>query len=97
MSNNRIRTRIQDHLQFVQQRSEEKGKLKYINRNYQFPVMTRQEIELFINPLENVKQTDKNTMEVAYADTPDPEFNGDRQQLMPAAPKKSKSGQLQLF
>jgi len=97
MSNNRIRTRIQDHLDFVQQRSEEKGRLIYINRYYQFPVMTRQEIDLFINPLKNVKQTDKNTLEVAYADTPDPEFNGDRQQLMPVAPEKLKSGQLQLF
>ena len=97
ISNDRIHSRIQDHLQFVQKRSEEKGNLKYVNRHYQFPVMTRQEIELFINPLESVKQTDKNTMEVAYADTPDPEFNGDRQQLMPAAAKKSKSGQLQLF
>jgi DNA modification methylase len=97
LSNNRIRTRIQDHLKFVEQRSEDKGKLKYINRNYQFPVMTRQEIEIFINPLESVKQIDTNTMEVAYADTPDPEFNGDRQQLVPATAKKTESGQLQLF
>ena len=97
ISNDRIHTRIQDHLQFVQKRSEEKGKLKYVNRHYQFPVMTRQEIELFISPLESIKQTDKNTMEVAYADAPDPEFSGDWQQLMPAASKKSKSGQLQLF
>jgi DNA modification methylase len=97
ISNDRIHTRIQDHLQFVQKRSEEKGKLKYVNRHYQFPVMTRQEIELFISPLESVKQTDKNTMEVVYADTPDPEFSGDCKQLMPAASKKSKSGQLQLF
>jgi DNA modification methylase len=97
MSNNRIHTRIQDHLQFVQKRIEEKGKLKYINRHYQFPIMTRQEIELFINPLESVKQTDTNTMQVAYADTPDQEINGDLQQLLPAAAKESKSGQLQLF
>jgi DNA modification methylase len=97
ISNNRIRTRIQDHLHFVQKRSEEKGELKYINRNYQFPVMTRQEKELFINPLESVKQTDTNTMEVAYADTPDREFAGDRQQLVPAAANKSQAGQLQLF
>ena len=51
--------------------------------------MTRQEVELFINPLKSVQQTAKNTLEVAYADTPDPEFNGDRQQLVPAAAKKS--------
>jgi len=97
MSNNRIHTRLQDHLQFVQKRIEEKGPLKYINRSYQFPVMTRQELELFISPLETVNQTDKNTMEVVYADAPDHNFEGDWQQRMPAAAKKSKSGQLQLF
>jgi len=96
-SNDCIRQRINDHLAFVEAREADKGKLKYINRHYQFPVMTRQEVELFINPLKSVQQTAKNTLEVAYADTPGPEFNGDRQQLMPAASKKSKSGQLQLF
>lgn len=96
-SNDRIHQRINDHLAYLESRSDDKGKFKYINRNYQFPVMTRQEIELFINPLESVKQTDKNTMEVAYADTPDQEFNGDWQQLVPAAAKKSRSDQLQLF
>ncbi len=96
-SNDCIRQRINDHLAFVESREADKGKLKYINRHYQFPVMTRQEGELFINPLKSVQQTAKDTLEVAYADTPDPEFNGDRQQLVPADAKKSKSGQLQLF
>ncbi len=96
-SNDRIHQRIHDHLAYLESRSDDKGKFKYTNRHYKFPVMTRQEVELFINPLESFKQTDKNTMEVEYADAPDPEFNGDWQQLMPAGPKKSKSGQLQLF
>ncbi len=96
-SNDCIRQRIHDHLAYVESRLADKGKFKYINRQYQFPVMTRQEVELFINPLESVKQSGKNTLEVAYADTPDPEFNGDRQQLIPAAATKSKSSQLQLF
>ena len=96
-SNDCIRQRINDHLAFVESRLADKGKLKYVNRHYQFPIMTRQEVELFINPLESVRQTGKNTLEVAYADTPDPEFNGDRQLLVPAASPKTKSGQLQLF
>jgi DNA modification methylase len=96
-SNDRINQRIHDHLVYLESRSNDKGKFKYINRHYKFPVMTRQEVELFINPLECVKQTDQNTLEVEYADAPDQEFNGDWQQLMPAASKKSNSGQLQLF
>jgi len=98
-SNDRIHQRINDHLAFVASRLADKGEFKYINRHYQFPVITRQEAELFINPLTRVEQTGEDALEVAYADTPDPQFNGDRQQLIPAAaPKsKSKSGQLQLF
>ena len=44
-----------------------------------------------------IKKLKENTMEVQYADIPDQEFNGDWKQLMPASPKKSRSGQLQLF
>ena len=96
-SNNRIHQRIDDHLAYLESRSDDKGKFKHINRHYQFPVMTRQEVELFINPLASIKEINKNTTEVAYADTPDPDFNGDRQLLVPAASPKTKSGQLQLF
>ncbi len=97
ISNDRIHNRIQDHLQFVQKRLEEKGELKYINRHYQFPVMTRQEVELFINPLESVKEIDEITMEVAYANIPDKDFGGNRKELTPSRPKKSKASQLELF
>ncbi len=49
-SNDRIHHRIQNHLEFVQKRSEDKGNLKYINKHYLFRVMTRQEVELFLIP-----------------------------------------------
>jgi DNA modification methylase len=97
-SNDRIHQRIHDHLAYLESRSHDKGKFKYTNRHYKFPVMTRQEVDLFINPLESIKQTDKNTMEVGYAEVPGRKFNGDWQQLIPARRKKSKkTGQLQLF
>jgi DNA modification methylase len=96
-SNDRIRQRINDHLDYLKSRSDEKGKFKYTNRHYRFPVMTRQEVELFFNPLESIKQTAKNTMEVMHADAFDQDFSGDWPQLMPAPAKKSKASQLQLF
>ena len=96
-SNGRIQQRMHDHLAYLDSRKDEKGKFKYLNRHYKFPVMTRQETELFINPLKSITPTDKQTMEVKYADIPDPEFDGDWEQLIPPASKKSKSGQLQLF
>jgi hypothetical protein len=60
-------------------------------------VITRQEIELFFNPLDNIKQIDENSMAVTYSDVPLENFEGDWQELSPARPKKPKAGQLQLF
>ena len=96
-SNDRIHHRIQNHLEFVQKRSEDKGNLKYINKHYKFPVVTRQEVELFFNPLENIEQIDGNTMAVMYAEVPQENFEGDWQELAPSRAKKTKAGQLQLF
>ena len=96
-SNDRIHHRIQNHLAFVQKRSEDKGNLKYVNKHYKFPVMTRQEIELFFNPLKNIEQIDGNTMTVTYSEVPQENFEGDWKELAPSQAKKSKGGQLQLF
>jgi DNA modification methylase len=96
-SNDRIHHRIQSHLEFVRERTKEKGNLKHLNKHYKFPVMTRQEIELFFNPLESIKQNDRSTMEVTYSDVPQENFEGDWQELAPSLAKKPKDGQLQLF
>jgi DNA modification methylase len=96
-SNDRIRQRIQNHLEFVRERSKEKGNPKYLNRHYKFPVITRQEIELFFNPLDNIEQIDENSMAVTYSDVPKENFDGDWQELTPSRAKKPKAGQLQLF
>jgi DNA modification methylase len=96
-SNDRIHRRIQNHLEFVQKRSGDKGNLKYINKHYKFPVVTRQEVELFFNPLENIEQTAGNTMVVMYSDVPQENFQGDWKELTPSRAKKTKAGQLQLF
>jgi len=95
--NGRISHRIQDHLDYLKARSDDKTKFKYVNRHYQFPVMTRQEVELFINPPETIERTDKGAIEVTYADAADRPSNGDWKQHMPAGPKRSKSAQLKLF
>ena len=96
-SNDRIHHRIQSHLEFVRERTRERGNLKYLNKHYKFPVMTRQEIELFFNPLESIKQNDRSTMEVTYSDVPQENFEGDWRELAPSLAKKPKDGQLQLF
>ena len=75
-SNDRIQKRIQSHLDYLEKRADAKDKFKYLNKHYNFPVMTRQEIELFFNPLENIKQLNGNTIEVQYADAPELYPNG---------------------
>jgi hypothetical protein len=71
-SNDRIQQRIQNHSDYLETRADVKRKFKYLNKHYNLPVMTRQEIELFFNPLESMKQLNGNAMEVQYADAPEP-------------------------
>ncbi len=96
-SNAHIHQRLRNHIAFVEERRKEKGRFKYINKPYQFPVITRQEQELFFNPLQEVNQCDEFTMEVDYLDVPGEDFSGDWLDLMSDLSKKPASGQLELF
>lgn len=49
VSNEIISERIKNHIAFTKDYEETKGRLKYKNSKYGFPVMTRQEAELSIN------------------------------------------------
>ena len=69
-ANSRINQRIENHKAFVAQRLKEKYEFKHHNRYYDFPVMTRQEVDLFFNPLKTLEKIDDITLEVAYTDTP---------------------------
>jgi DNA modification methylase len=95
-SNNRINQRIRDHIDFIDRRSKEKYKFKHVNKHYDFPVMARQEVDLFFNPLESVERIDDRTMEVTYTATPESDFRGDRKELIPTRTKKG-DNQLKLF
>ncbi|MBE3116937.1 site-specific DNA-methyltransferase, partial [Candidatus Bathyarchaeota archaeon] len=53
-SNRLIENRIENHLQFVQERTRVKGPLGYLNKVYGFPVMTSQEVELVFDELEKI-------------------------------------------
>jgi DNA modification methylase len=94
--NNRINQRIRNHLDFIDQRSKENYNFKHSNQHYQFPVMTRQEVELFFNPLTSVERIDEHTMEATYTVTPDKYFKGNRKELIPPRTKKT-GNQLELF
>jgi len=96
-ANERIHQRIQDHLEFVQTRCAENKPPANLNRYYQFAVVTRQETDLFFNPLESIRPMEPNAFEVAYSDTPTGDFNAGLKHLLPPRNKKLPARQLHLF
>jgi DNA modification methylase len=68
-ANQILKKRIEDHLLFVKEREKIK-KLGYVNKNYGFPVMTRQETELIFNEIATTKTKKDDTVEVEYLDEP---------------------------
>lgn len=58
--------RLENHRKFVDQCLTTQRSLKYINKPYQFPVVTRQEVNLFLNPMVSAKMIDDNSLEVTY-------------------------------
>ncbi|MEM2109675.1 MAG: site-specific DNA-methyltransferase [Candidatus Odinarchaeota archaeon] len=64
--NTYIEERLRKHMDFTQQYVKTRGQLKYINRNYDFPVMTRQEEKIILPVIKRILQTDSNTFIVEY-------------------------------
>lgn len=69
--NNYNKKRMDRHLEFVEERTKTKGELKYVNKVYKFPVMTRQELEIVFHNLTEVKKVDNNLFEAYYEAHPD--------------------------
>jgi DNA modification methylase len=88
-SNMCVQTRIEKHQQFVEDHFETKGGFKYLNNPYGFPVITRQEIDLFINPLQSVKIKDATSFEIAYTDKPAEKSGEDWEKYISAGQLKS--------
>jgi hypothetical protein len=62
-----IQNRLNDHLNFVNIREKEKGKLKHKSNVYGFSVMTSQEKNLVLNQIAKiVKKDNSNEFEVEY-------------------------------
>ncbi|MBY8999461.1 MAG: site-specific DNA-methyltransferase [Candidatus Heimdallarchaeota archaeon] len=59
--------RIQRHIEYVSKRNENQNKIKYINKHYGFPVITKQELEFKLNILKEVR-IDEDSFEVEYVD-----------------------------
>lgn len=51
LSNNIINNRLERHKQFIKEKIEKNYDFKYVNKKYNFPVMTNQERELYFNKI----------------------------------------------
>jgi DNA modification methylase len=74
--NKRINQRLKKHFEFVESRFNSRGKFKYANKRYLFPVVTRQELDIILNEVKDVRIIDEKTVEASYSETPQSEFCG---------------------
>jgi len=69
-ANEKIKNRIRNHLDYLDAKINSKGGFNYKNAYYNFPVKTRQETEILLNPLMTTETIVKNSFEVTYSDKP---------------------------
>jgi len=61
-----IEQRIKNHREFIEKRVNEKGETKYINKFYNFPVVTNQETNLQIPKIKNTLKKAENLFEAEH-------------------------------
>ena len=69
-SNNYLHDRVLRHFEFVENRIQSSGSLKYTNKYYGCPVVTNQEQYIFLNDLKAVQARENNIFEVVYSAKP---------------------------
>lgn len=74
LANSHIRSRLENHENFVQKRLEAGYEFKYRNIRYGFPVMTSQETELLLPSLLSVEKTGPDTFQAIYSEKPQQDF-----------------------
>lgn len=77
-----IENRLDNHINFIKQRINDKGPTKYTNNTYGFPVITNQELELFIKNIEKIKKIENNEIRVIYDDKPQLKIDMDGNDLI---------------
>ncbi len=66
LANRIIHERLEAHAHFVLERTRTKGDLKHQNRFYGFPVMTRQEEDLCLDPVQHVQYQSDDHFKLIY-------------------------------
>jgi len=69
-ANQKIRNRINNHLDFLDVHFDSQGGFNYKSTYYDFAVKTRQETDMLLNPLVAIETIAENCIEVTYSDKP---------------------------
>ncbi|MCY3682600.1 MAG: site-specific DNA-methyltransferase [Gemmatimonadetes bacterium] len=80
-SNDYLRDRLRRHFEFVEDRIQTSGPLKYTNRYYECPVVTSQEQSILLNGLKEVQASDDNIFEVRYSEKPQSIYDQSRNKM----------------
>jgi DNA modification methylase len=101
-ANEIIRQRLIAHQNFIKSRIEANEVPKHHNRHYDVPVVTRQEKDLWLNPVRHVHYTSTEKARVIYADRtqalePSVPSTPDQAPAIPTFSSPAKGRQLKLF
>ena len=66
--NSIVQNRIDQHVDFITERSAKNGEIKHYNENLKLPVMTSQETEIQFCFIKNAIKTNENLIEAEYSD-----------------------------
>ena len=80
-SNDYLRDRLRRHFEFVEDRIQTSGPLKYTNKHYGCPVVTSQEQSILLNGLNEVRESDDNIFEVTYSEKPQSIYDQNRNKM----------------
>lgn len=91
-SNDYINNRLKKHIIFVEERKKAEKEFKYINKHYNFPVITNQEVNLTFNTLKSIQQNQDLEFTVNYEEIIDKEsFSNQFIQKIKSEQKSQKS------
>jgi hypothetical protein len=77
-ANEKIKNRTVNHLSYLDANTNSKSGFNYKNAYYNFPVKTRQETQILLNPLMMLETTSKNSFEITYSDKPHRSWGTDK-------------------
>ncbi|MBT8342697.1 MAG: site-specific DNA-methyltransferase [Desulfatitalea sp.] len=101
MANEMVERRLARHTEFVRERRQRKGDLKHHNHVYDMPVITRQEVDLFLAPVRAIQLADDDCFKVVLA-PPGPSIPAEKERNENATAettlrKPAKGHQLKMF